>query len=1764
MFLVVSLLCQWCMASNPIPDVMEVPNGPGGAQVSLKRLSVDSGGKTPTVKKFDLDDIRGLIDRGEPIVYTSENSSNFDYIGMPIGGIGSGQLYLGGDGRLWHWDIFNTRMRPRFTVEQGAAYKNPPKQNDPDDIKQYVLDQGFALRIWAGGKSQTRTLDRRGFSDIEFKGQYPIGQVTYQDASVPVTVELEAFSPFIPLKVEDSSYPATVLNYTISNKSDKPVEGALAGWLENKVCVFNGKVGAGIHRNRIVRSDDMVMLVQDAEESKASDKEPAEIVFEDFESGTFDNWTVEGVAFTEKPKKVKKERPKIVGQYVADSRACDSAKKPGKLLSKSFVVEHPYISFMIAGGNYPRHARINLIVDGKTVRSSTGRHKGDVDWDSWEVKKLKGKDARIEIAYDRAPDKYRYILVDQIEFRSKPRKPAVKLAEQVDFGSMALAILSGDKEVIAAAQVLAADVPDSVFVASGESTESEFGEKFIGAVGRKFTLAPGEKTTVSFVLAWYFPNPLPLGLKTPTRRWYAAKFESVEQVVEDVQRNIERLTSETRLWRDTWYDSTLPYWFLDRTFLNVSTLATSTCYLFEDDRFYGFEGVYSCPGTCTHVWGYNQALGRLFPELEKRLREKADFNPKIGFKENTGGCRMRGEYSDGVAVDGQSGIILRTYREHQMSADDAFLKRNYESVKKAMGYLVNTYDADADGIMEGPQHNTLDAAWYGKITWLSLYYQAALRATAEMADEMKDTEYASHLRATADRGRKYIEKELFNGEYFIHQADPKHPDSPGSYDGCEYDQLLGQSWAYQVGLGRILDYQKTTTALNSLWKYNFTTDVGPYREVFKTGRWFAMPSEGGIIGCTFPYGGSDVLKKGDQFYAGYLNECQPGYEYAVGSLMIWHGLVDKGLMQVRSMHERYLGAKRNPWNEVECGSHYSRSMASHGAFIAASGYEYHGPKGYLAFAPRVTPGNFRASFTVAQGWGTYSQQSGPTNFKAQIVQKWGKLRIKTLAFAVAKKPLKISVTVNGRSVAVTHEFDKGRAEITLATDAVITANEKIEVIIRFQHDSGRAAAAKEPITIGHDKTLVAWVTPANLKQRGGGVLTISDRTGDFDSVVFAERNERRWMAGSGDQLRTQKNQSGNAPETASADTLVQIAVVYRRTRVEIWRNAKLYASYDIDKRPPIFGSERLVLMGVRDYGPKGNRYFAGSIEDARIYNHALDASQIAALKPNQLSNPEPLAWWSFENGKADDLMKTFTAVRLAGGARIAGGRLHLDGRKSYLAAGVHLAREYRVGSNNWPRYHVCIPPDELNTGPYDTNGCIYWKGRYHLMYIFQDPTRPYRGHSYGHVSSTDLINWTYHPTALGAEPGDLGKGIFSGNAFVNKQGVPMMSWNDIKVGMSVATAQDDDLIKWEKHPKNPVIQRQKKGIPNYVYIGDPHTWLEGDTYYSAISGTRLANNEHVLFLYRSKDLVNWEPRHPFYEGDPTLAVPGEDIACPDFFKLGNKHVLLGISHTVGARCYIGRFDKEKEKFFPERHIRMNWPGANFFAPDSLEDDQGRRIFWTWVTDARQITPKRTTLPGFHSLPRVMSLDKDGTLLIKPVKELETLRRNHRTLSEIKLAADSETTLPSVSGDCLELTVEIDPGSARQVGLAIRCSPDDAERTTIYYDADSKSLKMDMSWSTLRDDVAYTRYTLGPGKSTPNVVNAPFELKKGETLKLHVFLDKPMLEVFANDRQAIGQQVFPKRKDSLLIKAFAKGGIATVRKIDAWDMAAAKFVDERAM
>lgn len=218
----------------------------------------------------------------------------------------------------------------------------------------------------------------------------------------------------------------------------------------------------------------------------------------------------------------------------------------------------------------------------------------------------------------------------------------------------------------------------------------------------QITLAPGESKDVTFIVSWYFPNQKALFKKEHKniKRWYASKYNDAKQVSQAVASSIAELTDLTKLWRDTWYDSTLPHWLLERAIIPTNALQTNTAYRFDNNRFWAWEGVGCCAGTCTHVWHYAQSVGRLFPDLERDLRERTDYN--IGFKDN-GAILFRGEYNDKDATDGQAGVILRTYREHQMSPDSAFLNRVWPKAKKALQYLilVDAQGGMPDGIPEG-------------------------------------------------------------------------------------------------------------------------------------------------------------------------------------------------------------------------------------------------------------------------------------------------------------------------------------------------------------------------------------------------------------------------------------------------------------------------------------------------------------------------------------------------------------------------------------------------------------------------------------------------------------------------------------------------------------------------------------------------------------------------------------------------------------------------------------------------------------------------------------------------------------------------------------------------------------------------------------------------------------------------------------------------------------------------------------------------------
>ncbi|GAB6167150.1 hypothetical protein JCM19992_31500 [Thermostilla marina] len=986
----------------------------------------------PADKNLSPEWIRSLFERGEPERYAGEL---LRYIGMPIGGICCGQVYLGGDGRLWHWDIFNQPIRT------GADhYAHPMEVESP-------IDLSFSLSI-GSDREPERSLDRSGFRDITFRGEYPIGHVSYRDQACPVAVELEAFSPFCPLEVDDSSLPVVVMRFTLANRSSERVEGTLRGRLSNPVLLYSGSTGPAELTNRCIRQDGLSLVYFTAREkpSEVPEQRP-DVVFDDFESSNYENWTVEGTAFGDGPI-VAAQMPAYQGDVGAHGKRLVNSHNTrqgedvrggdahtGVMTSKPFTIERNFINFLIGGGSHKGQTCLNLLVDGKVVASATGRDDNRLHAASFDVRNLQGKKAQLQIV-DNVSGGWGNIGVDYIVFSDRPPQADRPLDTRPDWGDMTLALLDGGDTA-----VLDADDRKNSGAEAHETAVGTPQDRPRGSVGASFTLAPGERREVVFLVAWRFPNvEIP---RVGAGHYYAQRFPSSRAAAEYTAANFRRFTDRTRLWVRTWYDSTLPYWLLDRTFINVSTLATSTCFRLSDGRFWGWEGVRCCPGTCTHVWHYAQAAARVLPELERILRERVDYG--IAFQPD-GHIAYRGEYATREAIDGQCGNILRTLREHQMSADDRFLRRIWPRVKQSVQYLIEQ-DGDANGLLEGGQYNTLDATWYGPISWISSMYVAALRAGAQMAEEMGDHDFARQCTAIAERGKQEIVKRLFNGEYFYQIRDPAHPEAIGSGIGCHIDQALGDFWTHQLGLPDALPKEETVVALRHLWRYNFAPDVGPYREKYITGRWYAMPGEAGLIMCTFPHGGEQEARGGKpgHTFAGYLNECMNGFEYQAAAHMISEGLVEEGLAVARAIHDRYHPSKRNPYNEIECGDHYARSMASYAVYLALCGYYYHGPKQTIGFAPRIHPERFKAAFIAAEGWGTFTQEAAQESLQATFTVRHGRLRLRKIRLAPGFAASDVRVTLGERSIPATLSAKETFVEITLARPVEVEPQAALQV-----------------------------------------------------------------------------------------------------------------------------------------------------------------------------------------------------------------------------------------------------------------------------------------------------------------------------------------------------------------------------------------------------------------------------------------------------------------------------------------------------------------------------------------------------------------------------------------------------------------------------------------------------------------------------------------------------------------------------------------------
>jgi hypothetical protein len=948
-------------------------------------------------------------------------------------------------------------------IEFGSEYN---KHNGAE------VDQGFAIRVRSGGKSVVKTLDHEGFPGVSFRGEYPIGKVSYTDPNLPVEVKLEAFSPFIPLEAENSALPATVMSFMVTNAGEDEAQVELGGWLQNATCPYLSDSSLGQRRNRIVKKGGRVTLLSTVEPSsiESGPRKRSEIVFADFEGNDWGDWMAEGDAFGGGPFPVGSLTDHQIVSGVSgkgfvnthntrsdgDSQGADNLT--GTLTSPEFEISRKYITLTIAGGNRAVDQYVEVVVEGKSVAKLTGHNRNAHRLESLDVSAHEGKTARIQII-DSAGGHWGHIQADQIVFTDAPLVERT-VESSHGFGSMALSVLNAGEGVSVRSSAGLGVAGDRVFSEIDnrrmKPSVLPLDKKLMGGLAASVSLKPGESKTIDFAVTWYFPDyhQIDEGAGQMSelidfrklRRHYAPWFDSAAGVAQRLVDDREQLIETTRKWNETWYRSSLPHWLLDRTFIALDCVASNTCHWFDTGRFWGWEGVDCCPGTCQHVWHYGQTLGRIFPSIERSLRTDVDFGSALNADGSTGhrGPDTAGSYGRGVAHDGHCGRILGAYREHLTSPDNEYLKGIYPAVKRGVEYLINE-DKDRDGLLEGAQHNTLDATWTGPMGWISSLYLAALAAGEAMAKEMGENSFARKCRSLIDSGQTEIVEQLFDGEYFIHES--LNPNQISSNKGCHIDQVLGQAWAWQVGLPRVVPQAETLSALNSLWKYNFAPDAAAYAmkhvEIEQAFRWYAMPGETGLLMCTWPKGGALEAIPGERLRpevnpdvwtgpGGYFNECMNGFEYQVAAHMIFEGapgsdLVEKGLAITRAVHDRYGASKRNPYNEIECSDHYARSMASYGVFLALCGFEYDGPKGHIGFAPRVSPESFQAPFTAAEGWGSFYQTDSKAGMMASLRVEHGRLRLQTVSLATNLMPK--LVRVHGEEC--TFRFEAGRILVDL-------------------------------------------------------------------------------------------------------------------------------------------------------------------------------------------------------------------------------------------------------------------------------------------------------------------------------------------------------------------------------------------------------------------------------------------------------------------------------------------------------------------------------------------------------------------------------------------------------------------------------------------------------------------------------------------------------------------------------------------------------------
>ncbi len=962
--------------------------------------------------------------------------SNLNRVAFPIGGIGTGMFCLEGTGAISHMSV---RHRMEFfheptTFAALCVLGRGEQGNVARVIEGPIPDWKFFGMPGTANGSGSRTYGFPRFREAEFLARFPFATVSLSDPAVPLDVVITGWSPFTPPDADASSLPVGALEYRFKNTSNKTQKAIFSFNTAN----FMGRPGS------IGPIDGGFVLY--AASGKDRDRKGAFAVFVDgdqavvdhcwFRGRWFDGRTINwenvqrgvlvdnppvakgaGGASLFVPFELKPGRSKTIrlltAWYVPETKlrvgtpkgglACgkspvhgtakrqnrvsgflgkglvntfdpDGDSATGTLTSPEFKVDKRYLHFLVGGGAHAGMTCVELLVDGQVVQSEAGKGSEALDWASFDLAKLKGKKIKIRVA-DRHSGNWGHILADQFILCDAPiDKLSVNPDNTINRGGSPFVVLQGFEG-------------------------KNYGDWVAASLSAPCACTAGVCTTTE--------GPAP-STYVP---WYATQYASVKEVAADWKKRYDALRRRSARFRDTFYDTTLPAEVVEAAAANLTILKSPTVLRQHDGRLWCWEGCCDergcCAGSCTHVWNYAQAICHLFPSLERGLRQNEFFEGQ----QPSGRQAFRGNLPitpGGYmfdASDGQLGGIMKAYREWRISGNKKWLAAFWPRIKQSLNYMIGKWDPRHTGLLEEEHHNTYDINYFGPDGHCGSFYLGALAAAIKMGEAMGDD--VGLYRELLAKGRKRIESELYNGEYFIQivtKEGLKHnfsPLNPGSQSpayrelihrineqgpkyqygtGCLSDGVLGLWMAAVCGLDdEVVDAEKVRSHLKAIHKHNLKHDLSSHANPQRPT--FAMGDDGGLLLCSWPRGGKPFLP----FV--YSDEVWTGIEYQVASHLMLAGCVDEGLDIVREARWRYDGVRRNPFDEYECGHWYARAMSSYGLIQGLTGVRYDAVTKTLQVDSRI--GDFRSFLATDKGFGTVELKGK----KATLDVKAGKIPV---------------------------------------------------------------------------------------------------------------------------------------------------------------------------------------------------------------------------------------------------------------------------------------------------------------------------------------------------------------------------------------------------------------------------------------------------------------------------------------------------------------------------------------------------------------------------------------------------------------------------------------------------------------------------------------------------------------------------------------------------------------------------------------------------